>query len=109
MFREDITVRQFQMLLVNGFTPYVDIENSAGVFSRLHREVRELGQVSIYRAQNPFSVAPLNAIENEVADVFIMLCFLCSSLGIDFESAIKNRILENIKKGKMTARTSVSR
>lgn len=109
MFREDRTVRRYQMLLVNGFSPYVDIENSAAVFSRLHHEVRELGQMSVYRAQNPFSVAPLNAIENEVADVFIMLCFLCSSLGIDFESAIKNRIKENIKKGKIRARTSASK
>ncbi|UCD26704.1 MAG: hypothetical protein JSW19_03805 [Candidatus Bathyarchaeota archaeon] len=101
MFREDRTVRQYQMLLVSKLNPYLDIENSAAVFSRLKQEVRELGQAGIFRVQDPLNVAPLNAIETEVADIFNTLCFLCSSLGIDFESAIKNRIIENIQKGRL--------
>jgi len=106
MFREDRTVRQYQMLLASGLNPDVDIENSAAVFSHLKREVRELGQANVWRVQNPFSVPPINAIEDEVADVFIMLCFFCSSMGIDFESAIKNRIIRNIQKGKFGAPAS---
>ncbi|MDH5419439.1 MAG: hypothetical protein OEY47_09205 [Candidatus Bathyarchaeota archaeon] len=106
MFREDRTVRQYQMLLVSKLNKSVDIENKAATFSRLQQEVRELGQAGIYRVQNPLDVAPLNAIENEIADIFISLCFLCSSLGIDLESSIKNRIIENIQKGKFRARAS---
>jgi len=106
MFREDRTVRQYQMLLVNRLNKSVDMENKAAMFSRLQQEVRELGQAGIYRVQNPLDVAPLNAIENEIADIFISLCFLCSSLGIDLESSIKNRIIENIQKGKFRAHTS---
>jgi len=106
MFREDGTVRRYQMLLVNRLNKSVDMENKAAMFSRLQQEVRELGQAGIYRVQNPLDVAPLNAIENEIADIFISLCFLCSSLGIDLESSIKNRIIENIQKGKFRARTS---
>jgi NTP pyrophosphatase (non-canonical NTP hydrolase) len=108
MLREDRTVRQYQMLLVNEFNEYVDIENKAAVFSRLQQEVRELRQAGIYRVQNPLDVAPLNAIEDEIADIFIMLCFLCSSLGIDLEGSIKNRIIENIQKGKFGARMGYS-
>jgi len=108
MLREDRTVRQYQMLLVNELNKYVDIENKAAAFSRLQQEVRELGQAGIYRAQNPLDVAPLNAIEDEIADIFIVLCFLCSSLGIDLESAIKNRVIENIQKGKFGARMDYS-
>jgi len=106
MFREDRTVRQYQMLLVSKLNKSVDMENKAAMFSRLQQEVRELGQAGIYRVQNPLDVAPLNAIENEIADIFISLCFLCSSLGIDLESSIKNRIIENIQKGKFRAHTS---
>ncbi|MHA2315788.1 MAG: hypothetical protein ACXACF_11015 [Candidatus Hermodarchaeia archaeon] len=108
MLREDKTVRQYQMLLVNEFNKYVDIENKAAVFSRLQQEVRELRQAGIYRVQNPLDVAPLNAIEDEIADIFIMLCFLCSSLGIDLEGSIKNRVIENIQKGKFGARMGYS-
>ncbi len=100
MLREDRTVRRYQMLLVDRLNKLVDIENEAAMFSRLHQEVRELGQAGIYRVQNPFNVAPLNAIENEIADIFISLCFLCASLGLNLEGAIKNRIIENIQKGK---------
>ena len=108
MLREDRTVRQYQMLLVNELNKYVDIENKAAAFSRLQQEVRELRQAGIYRMQNPLDVAPLNAIEDEIADIFIVLCFLCSSLGIDLESAIKNRVIENIQKGKFGARIGYS-
>ena len=106
MFREDRTIRQYQMLLVSKLNKSVDMENKAAMFSRLQQEVRELGQAGIYRVQNPLDVAPLNAIENEIADIFISLCFLCSSLGIDLESSIKNRIIESIQKGKFRARTT---
>ena len=103
MFREDRTVRKYQMLLASKLNKSVDIENEAAMFSRLQQEVRELGQAGIYRVQNPLDVAPLNAIENEIADIFVSLCFLCSSLGIDLEGSIKNRIMENIRKGKFRA------
>jgi NTP pyrophosphatase (non-canonical NTP hydrolase) len=103
MLREDRTVRRYQMLLVDKLNKSVDIENEAAMFSRLHKEVRELGQAGVYRVQNPFDVAPLNAVENEIADIFVSLCFLCGSLGLDLEGAIKNRIIENIRRGKFRA------
>ena len=45
-------------------------------------------------------VKAINAVEDEIADVFILLCFFCGSLGIDFDSAIKNRILDDFTDGK---------
>ena len=104
------TVRDFQRLLVEWVTsPYVDIKSTIAIFARLEKEMRELRQAYDYFLQqrdflygNP--VRAINAVEDEIADIFILLCFFCGSLGIDFHGAIKNKILKNFSDGKFAFR-----
>ena len=102
----EYTVRDFQRLLVERvISPHIDIKSTIAIFTRLQKEMRELKQAYDYFLQqrdylygNP--VRAINAVEDEIADVFILLCFFCGSLGIDFHSAIKNKILKNFSDGK---------
>jgi len=104
------TVRDFQRLLVERvIDPYIDIKSTIAIFTHLQKEMRELTQMYDYFLQqrdylygNP--VRAINDVEDEIADVFILLCFFCGSLGIDFQSAIKNKILKNISDGKFAVK-----
>lgn len=106
----EYTVRDFQRLLVERvISPYIDIKSTISIFTRLQKEMRELKQTYDYFLQqrdylygNP--VRAINAVEDEIADVFMLLCFFCGSLGIDFQSAIKNKILKNFSDGKFAAK-----
>jgi len=106
----EYTVRDFQRLLVERvISPYIDIKSTIAVFTHLQKEMRELNQAYDYFLQqrdylygNP--VRAINAVEDEIADVFILLCFFCGSLGIDFHSAIKNKILKNFSDGKFAVK-----
>jgi len=106
----EFTVRDFQRLFVERvISPYIDIKSPIAIFARLQKEMRELKQAYDYFLQqrdylygNP--VQAINAVEDEIADVFILLCFFCGSLGIDFQSAIKNKILKNISDGKFVVK-----
>ena len=106
----ECTVRDFQRLLVERvISPNIDIKSTIAVFTRLQKEMRELKQAYDYFLQqrdylygNP--VRAINAVEDEIADIFILLCFFCGSLGIDFNSAIKNKISKNISNGKFAVK-----
>jgi hypothetical protein len=103
-------VRDFQRLLVERvIDPYIDIKSTIAVFTHLQKQMRELKQAYDYFLQQrdylyEDSVRAINAMEDEIAEVFILLCFFCGSLGIDFDSAIRNKILKNISDGKFAVK-----
>jgi hypothetical protein len=100
------TVRDIQRLLVERvISPDIRIESTIAIFARLQKQMRRLRQTYDYFLQQRGylygdPVKAINAVEDEIADVFILLCFFCGSLGIDFDSAIKNRILDDFTDGK---------
>ena len=106
----EYTARDFQRLFVEKvISPYIDIKSPIAIFTRLQKEMRELKQAYDYFLQqrdylygNP--VQAINAVEEEIADIFILLCFFCGSLGIDFHSAIGNKILKNFSDGKFAVK-----
>ena len=106
----EYTVRDFQRLLVEKVTsPYVDIKSPISIFARLQKEMRELRQTYDHFLQNRDyvygdPVRAINAVEDEIADVFILLCFFCGSLGIDFHSAVENKILRNFSDGRFAVK-----
>ena len=106
----ECTVRDFQRLLVEKvISPYIDIKSPIAIFTRLQKEMRELKQAYDYFLQQRDyfygdHVQAVNAVEDEIADIFILLCFFCGSLGIDFHGAIKNKILKNFSDGKFAFR-----
>jgi len=106
----EYTVRDFQRLLVERIiSPHIDIKSTIAVFTRLQKEMRELKQAyDHFLQQRDYlygdPVQAINAVEDEVADIFILLCFFCGSLGTDFHGAIKNKILKNISDGKFTVK-----
>jgi len=102
----ECTVRSFQRLFVERvISRYIDIQSPIAIFTRLQKEMRELKQVyDNFLQQRDYlygdPVQAINAVEDEIADVFIVLCFFCGSLGIDFHGAIENKILKNFSDGK---------
>jgi NTP pyrophosphatase (non-canonical NTP hydrolase) len=90
-WNKDTTISQLQKLLINGFNPYIDIKDSNKVLLHLVEEVGELVKAARKQEDN---------IKDEVGDVFILLSFYCSSIGIDLSSAVLNKIKKNIKEGK---------
>ena len=104
----EYTVRDIQRLLLERVvSPDIRTESTIVIFARLQKQMRRLRQTYDYFIQqrgylhgNP--IKAINAVEDEIADVFILLCFFCGSLGIDFDSTIKNRILDNFTDGKFS-------
>lgn len=108
-FASEYTVRDFQRLLVERVVSPDLIESPIAIFARLQKQQRRLRQAYDYFLQNRDylygdPVKAINAVEDEIADVFILLCSFCGSLGIDFHSAIKKRILKNFSDGKFTVK-----
>jgi NTP pyrophosphatase (non-canonical NTP hydrolase) len=106
----EYTVRDLQRLLVERVTsPHIDVKSPIAIFTRLQKEMRELKQAyDHFLRQRDYlhgdHVQAINAVEDEIADVFILLCFFCGSLGIDFHSAIRNKILKNFSDGKFAVK-----
>jgi len=104
------TVRDFQRLFVERIiSPGIDIKSPIAIFTRLQKEMREFRQAYDYFLQQRDyiygdPVQAINALEDEIADIFILLCFFCGSLGIDFHGAIKNKILKNFSDGKFAVK-----
>lgn len=102
----EYTVRDIQRLLLERVvSPDIKTESTIVIFARLQKQMRRLRQTYDYFLQqrgylHGDPVKAINAVEDEIADVFILLCFFCGSLGIDFDTAIKNRILDDITDGK---------
>ena len=108
-FASEYTVRDFQRLLVERVVSPDLIESPIAIFARLQKQQRRLRQAYDYFLQNRDylygdPVKAINAVEDEIADVFILLCSFCGSLGIDFHSAIKKRILKNFSDGKFAVK-----
>jgi len=102
----EYTVRDIQRLLLERVvSSEIRTESTIAIFARLQKQMRRLRQTYDYFLQQRGSiygdpVKAINAMEDEIADVFILLCFFCGSLGIDFDTAIKNRILDNLNDDK---------
>jgi len=93
-------IREIQNLLTNkGFNPYIDITNPDRVLIHL---LEESGEITKVHRKLIFNNEHSKIIEmkKEIGDLFILLCFYASSVHVDLQSAIFDKITENIQKGK---------
>jgi len=68
----------------------------------LTEEIGELAK-SIRKEKTSMSIDKtkiknFDSVENEIADVFIVLCSICNQLNIDLFSALKDKEKENIER-----------
>lgn len=101
--KETNTLSEIQQYIENvitlrGFSK----ENIEKTMLLLTEEIGELAK-AIRKENTPMGIdknkiTNYNSVENEIADVFIVLCTICNKLNIDLFTAIKNKENENIKR-----------
>ena len=101
--KETNTLSEIQQYIENvitlrGFSK----ENIEKTMLLLTEEIGELAK-AIRKEHTPMGIdkskiTNYDSVENEIADVFIVLCTICNKLSIDLFTAIKNKENENIKR-----------
>ena len=64
----------------------------------LNIEVAELQELFLWKSDNEIQQIKKADIENEIADIFIFLTYICDEFEIDLKTAISNKIELNEKK-----------
>lgn len=64
----------------------------------LNIEVAELQELFLWKSDNEIQQIKKVDIENEIADIFIFLTYICDEFDIDLKTAISNKIELNKKK-----------
>lgn len=64
----------------------------------LNIEVGELQELFLWKSDNEISQIRKSDIENEIADIFVFLIYICEEYGIDLETAVKNKLNINEQK-----------
>jgi NTP pyrophosphatase (non-canonical NTP hydrolase) len=80
-----------QMAIERGFSEH-SVEQK---FVKLVEELGELAQAAGKKAKLSVSQDHSNKIAEEAADVFIVFTDLCNKLGVDLESAIREKEVKN--------------
>lgn len=58
----------------------------------LNIEVSELQELFLWKTDEEIEVVDKSKIENEIADIFIFLTYLCDKFNIDLKEAVVNKI-----------------
>lgn len=64
----------------------------------LNIEVSELQDEFLWKNENEINQVKKENIEDEIADIFIYLNYICHEFGIDLENSVRNKIEKNGKK-----------
>ena len=64
----------------------------------LNIEVGELQELFLWKSDNEIHQVEKVNIENEIADIFIFLTYICDEFDIDLNTAIRNKIKLNKQK-----------
>jgi NTP pyrophosphatase (non-canonical NTP hydrolase) len=64
----------------------------------LNMEVGELQELFLWKSEDEIRKIDKGAIENEIADIFIFLTYICDEFDIDLSNALENKIKLNNKK-----------
>ena len=58
-------------------------------------EVAELNELFLWKNEEEIKAIQKEKIEDEIADIFIFLTYICDEFKIDIESAVKNKVNQN--------------
>ncbi|MFA4916991.1 MAG: nucleotide pyrophosphohydrolase [Syntrophales bacterium] len=64
----------------------------------LNIEISELSELFLWKNANEINSTAKHRVEEEIADVFILLTYICNHFGIELEHAVKKKIEMNNKK-----------
>jgi len=64
----------------------------------LNIEVSELQELFLWKSEEEISNIPKEKIEEEIADIYIYLAYICVEYGIDLEDAVSKKIQLNGQK-----------
>ncbi len=64
----------------------------------LNIEASELSELFLWKSEEEIGAIPKHKIEEEIADVFIFLTYICNHFGIELDEVVINKIELNDKK-----------
>ena len=64
----------------------------------LNIEVSELQELFLWKDKQEIQAINKNKLEDEIADIFIFLIYICEDLNVDLYSAVKLKLKKNEKK-----------